>query len=81
MYLIPQLLLYTAYLLALDDNLITEGPEGGQYGFFIHPGETVQLPFKYQSFSAPLATKLNEEKKTIKVNLCYFAHLKHLYRN
>ena len=38
---------------AIDDNLITEGGggEGGQYGFFIHPGETVRLPFKYQSFS------------------------------
>ena len=40
--------------IAIDDNLITEGGggEGGQYGFFIHPGETVQLPFKYQSFGA-----------------------------
>lgn len=37
----------------MDDNLITEGSEGGQYGFFIHPGETVHLPFKYQSFSVP----------------------------
>ncbi len=24
---------------------------GGKYGFFVHPGETVTLPFKYQSFS------------------------------
>ena len=38
----------------MDDNLITENyQEAGskqQYGFFVHPGETVRLPFKYQSF-------------------------------
>ena len=61
---------------ALNDNLITEDSNGGQYGFFIHPGETVHLPFKFQSFSA--ATQLEDgdslktscqtcEKKIIKV--------------
>lgn len=37
-----------------DDNLITESPtSGGQFGFFVHPGETVRIPFKYQSFQQP----------------------------
>lgn len=35
---------------AKDLCTITEGHDGGQYGFFIHPGEAVSLPFKFQSF-------------------------------
>ena len=35
----------------LDDNLITEASEGGHYGFLVHSGETVRIPFKYQCFS------------------------------
>ena len=41
---------------AIDDNLITESPDTGQYGFFVHPNETVRLPFKYQTFSVPRHT-------------------------
>ena len=46
-------------LTAIDDNLITESPDAGQYGqygFFIHPNESVKLPFKYQTFSVPRQT-------------------------
>ena len=35
---------------AMDESLITEGTEAGQYGFFVHPGGTVHVPFKYQTF-------------------------------
>ena len=31
--------------------LVSEGRDGGHYGFFVHPGEAVSLPFKYQCFS------------------------------
>ena len=40
------------YLHVVEDVcLVTEGRDGGQYGFFVHPGEVVTLPFKYQCFS------------------------------
>ena len=38
----------------------TEGQEGGQYGFFVHPGETVTLPLKYQCFQSPEAATESE---------------------
>ena len=42
------------HLTAIDDNLITESPDGGgQFGFLVHPGETVSIPFKYQTFQPP----------------------------
>ena len=55
---------------------MTEGKNGGQYGFFVHPGESVTLPFKYQCFSASAgddAFPVEEEgtkvpKKSIKVH-------------
>ena len=66
---------------AMDDSLITEGTEAGQYGFFVHPGETVHVPFKYQTFQPLPQTSSPEirggegetngdrkkKKKTIKV--------------
>ncbi len=36
-----------------DVCLVSEGRDGGQYGFFVHPGESVTLPFKYQCFNHP----------------------------
>ncbi|KAL5515165.1 hypothetical protein EMCRGX_G000293 [Ephydatia muelleri] len=60
----------------IDDNLITESPDTGQYGFFVHPNETVRLPFKYQTFSVPRHTSHEDmesgcqfEHKIIKVYL------------
>ena len=62
-----------------DDNLITESPaSGGQFGFFVHPGETISIPFKYQSFrqpSLPAAEKGDgygeeeEGSRTVKVGI------------
>ncbi|XP_064400169.1 nephrocystin-4-like isoform X2 [Halichondria panicea] len=41
----------------MDDNLLSEGLVAGQYEFFVHPGETVHLPFKYLTFrSCPQTT-------------------------
>ena len=68
------------YYVVKDLCVATEGREGGQYGFFVHPGESVTLPFKYQCFQAhPTRTdqgnmmleegvnKTDSGKKSIKV--------------
>ena len=44
-----------------DSLTITEGRDGGQYGFFIHPGESVALPFKYQSFGSSTPSFAGED--------------------
>lgn len=63
-----------SWLAAIDDNLITESPEGGgDYAFFVHPSETVRLPFKYQSFrelvrpSVPTSGERKAESTVVKV--------------
>lgn len=61
-----------------DVCLVSEGRDGGQYGFFVHPGESVTLPFKYQCFSYPsschdkdvmIENRDDIEKKAIKVSV------------
>ena len=62
--------------------MLNEEGNGGQYGFFVHPGESVTLPFKYQEFSSacnyaksialPEGVKVVDiEKKNIKVHFIY----------
>lgn len=34
-----------------DASVVTEGGSRAEFGFFVHQGETVTLPFRYQNFS------------------------------
>ena len=36
--------------------IASDGQDGGQYGFFVHPAESVTLPLKYQCFRASIET-------------------------
>ena len=72
------------YALPVNDLFVaTEGREGGQYGFFVHPGEAVSLPLKYQCFQLSgvssdsdyvmtddVSRHVHTAKKSIKVRCC-----------
>ena len=69
------------YIVVEDVCLVSEGREGGQYGFFVHPGESVTLPFKYQCFNLeshaphhkdmPMENGVVNGRKSIKVSALF----------
>lgn len=68
-FLIPYRIHICAQSYVAIDSLIVEDADQSQYGFFVHPGETVRLPFKYLTFSLPSAC-------TFETSSCGFARSK-----
>ena len=65
------------YFHAAVENLIIEDTNKSNCGFFVHPGETIKLPFKYQAFRLPSVSVSEicspgfvKSRKVVKVKMC-----------
>ena len=46
-----------SFVSAISKSKLLDSIPKGEHHFYVHPSETVRIPFKYQSFSPPPPTR------------------------